>query len=92
MSDKTWSFGFDEVGEAKVEEMLLSLSDDTSPGTHNMGGFLLLITARMLSKPICQFLIDAYSVERFQSFVKSLKSHLYPKTERQVSLAQIPLC
>ncbi len=53
MSDKTCSFAFDTVIQDTVEEMLHSLSDDTSPGIDNLDGKIFIIVASLLSKPIC---------------------------------------
>ncbi len=53
MSDKTCSFAFDTVIQDTVEEMLHSLSDDTSPGIDNLDGKIFNIVASLLSKPIC---------------------------------------
>ncbi len=53
MSGKTCCLAFDMVNQDTVEEMLLSLSDETSPGIDNPDGNILKTVASLLSKPIC---------------------------------------
>ena len=45
-------FEFHQVEREEVERMLLSLSDDKSPGTDNLDAKLLTVTANQISTPI----------------------------------------
>ena len=89
MSDKTCCFTFDTVNQDTVEDMLLSLTDDTSPGVDNLDGKVFKIAARLLSKPIVIFLIDALLAGVVRSSGKSLKLYPYLKIVRLVLLDPI---
>ena len=45
-------FKFHQVEREEVERILLSLSDDKSPGTDNLDVKLLRVTANQISTPI----------------------------------------
>ena len=50
---KRCSFELQNVDAEMVEEMLLHLSDEASPGIDNVDGILLKVVARELCVPVC---------------------------------------
>lgn len=53
MKERQCTFEIHHVENEYVEKILLSLSDDRSPGTDNLDSKLLRITAKYISTPIC---------------------------------------
>lgn len=53
MKERQCTFEIHHVENEYVERILLSLSDDRSPGTDNLDSKLLRITAKYISTPIC---------------------------------------
>lgn len=54
--DKTGYFAFNQITLETVEKMLLSRSEDSSPGAVGLDGKIIKIAARLLCKPLYHIL------------------------------------
>uniref|UniRef100_A0A8C7Z1Z2 ribonuclease H n=1 Tax=Oryzias sinensis TaxID=183150 RepID=A0A8C7Z1Z2_9TELE len=77
MENKACSLVFDTVSEDNVQDLLLSLPDDKTPGIDYIDGKILKIVANVLDKPICHI------------FNRALISGVFPDQWKQSKI--IPL-
>ncbi|KAK1900116.1 Bile salt-activated lipase [Dissostichus eleginoides] len=78
MREKQCMFEFHNVTEDDVENMLLHLSDDKSPGIDNLDGKLLKMTAKYISKPLSHI------------FNKSLEQGVCPEIWKEAKVIPLP--